>query len=120
MQIQLNTDKNITGSDSLQEKVENIIKHELKHVADEVTRIEVHLNDVNTKKGGLDDKRCMLEARIAGMQPVSTEHRAETVDMAVKGAAEQLTRALKTALAKARTSSRDSIKHADPSVDEPG
>lgn len=100
MQIQLNSDHNITGSAGLQEKVEQVLEQELKHMASEITRIEVHLNDVNSAKGGEDDKRCLLEARVAGMKPIATEHRAATIDLALNGAAEQLSRALKNSLDK--------------------
>lgn len=86
MQIQLNSDKHITGSPGLQERVEQILEQELKHLSDRVTRIEVHLNDVNSGKAGDDDKRCQLEARLAGTNPISVEHRAENVELALRGA----------------------------------
>jgi ribosome-associated translation inhibitor RaiA len=100
MQIQLNSDNHITASAGLQEKVEQVLRQELKYMADEITRIEVHLNDENSAKGGENDKRCLLEARVAGMNPVATEHRAATIDLALNGAAEQLSRALKNSLGK--------------------
>lgn len=115
MQVQLNSDKNIVGSPGLQEHVQNLLEQELKHLAKEITRVEVHLNDENSAKSGADDKRCLLEARVARMQPISTEHRAETIDLAINGAAQQLVRAVKNALGKADTTSRQrvSIKHMD-------
>lgn len=116
MQIQLNSDKHVTGSPGMQEYVERVLAQELKHVADRVTRIEVHLNDVNSGKSGDDDKRCQLEARMAGMQPVSVEHRAATIDLALNGAAEQLARALSNSQGKADAAlkNRDSIRHMEP------
>jgi ribosome-associated translation inhibitor RaiA len=115
MQVQLNSDKNIVGSPGLQEHVQALLEQELKHLAKEITRVEVHLNDANSSKSGSDDKRCMLEARVARMQPISVEHRAATVDLAINGAAEQLSRAVKNSLEKLDTNAkrRVSIKHMD-------
>lgn len=115
MQVQLNSDKNIVGSPGLQEHVQKLLEQELKHVAKEITRVEVHLNDENSAKSGGDDKRCLLEARVARMQPISVEHRASTIDLAINGAAEQLSRAVKSALEKIDTTAkrRVSIKRMD-------
>lgn len=115
MQIQLNSDKHIVGSPELYASIEQKLRQTLKHLANEVTRIEVHLNDENSIKGGIDDKRCLLEARVAKMKPISTEHHAETIDQAVAGAAEQLARALKSALEKEQSNNRnrESIKRLD-------
>lgn len=103
MQIQLNSDNHITGSPGLHDRVEQILLQELKYLSDEITRIEVHLNDENSTKGGDSDKRCLLEARVAGMQPIVTEHKAPTVELAINGAAAQLTRALKNSIEKLNT-----------------
>jgi len=113
MQIQLNTDHHIVGSPQLQERVEQMLTDELKHLADALTRIEVHLNDVNSGKSGEDDKRCQLEARLAGMPPVSVEHRAATLELAINGAAAQLSKVLQRTLDKADTNRKraTSVKH---------
>ena len=115
MQVQLNTDKNIVGSPGLQEHVQKLLEQELKHLAKEITRVEVHLNDENSSKSGTVDKRCLLEARVMKMQPISAEHRAATVDLAINGAVEQLSKALRSVLGKADTTAkrRVSIKHLD-------
>lgn len=54
-----------------------------------LTRVEVHLSDVNGPKGGRD-ARCALEARAAGRQPVAVTNEAHTPDDAVKGAVEKM------------------------------
>lgn len=112
MQIQINTDNHIVGTPELSARIEQKLRQTLKYMEKEITRIEVHLNDVNSIKGGGDDKKCLLEARIAGMNPILTEHYADTIDQAVNGAAEQLARALKSALEKAQAGnkSRSTIK----------
>ena len=45
MIIQINTDKNIAGDERLESYLNTIIKDELSHFSDNITRIEVHLAD---------------------------------------------------------------------------
>lgn len=120
MQIQLNTDKQISGAIGLQGEVERELRQELKHLADRVTRVEVHLNDVNSGKSGETDKRCQLEARMAGRQPISVEHRGPDIYLALSGAAKQLARALNNVQGKEddASRSRDTIRRADPGIAE--
>ncbi|QYF92998.1 hypothetical protein KY495_20175 [Massilia sp. PAMC28688] len=116
MQIQLNSDNRIVGTPELLARVQADLEQELKHVANVITRVEVHLNDVNGAKGGDDDKRCMLEARIKGSQPLAVESRAPTIDQAVSSAAGQLHRAIKSAMGKSDAAEKrsESIRHRDP------
>jgi hypothetical protein len=60
-----------------------------------LTRVEVHLSDVNGPRGG-PDCRCALEARAAGRQPVAVTSDADTPDAAVKGAVAKMGRLLET------------------------
>ncbi len=114
MQIQLNSDRHITASPALQQSVEAILGQSLKHLATELTRVEVHLNDENSSKGGASDKRCLLEARVNGQQPVTVEHKAANMDQAVRGAADQLTRALKNTLDKRKDKRAEASKRMEP------
>lgn len=117
MHIQLNTDTHITESDALAEQVEKILSRELKHRRQDITRVEVHLSDVNSHRGGSHDKRCLLEARITGLQPITAEERADTIERAIIGAAERLSRAVENTIGKAAHSrtSHESIKSLDQS-----
>ena len=95
MQIQVNTDHNIEGGKELFAKVEAVVQKGLGRFRGQVTRIEVHLSDENSaKKGGGDDMRCLLEARPAGLQPVSASHHAATIEQAVDGAVDKMKRVL--------------------------
>ena len=109
MKIQVNSDNHIVGSSELSARIEQKLRQTLKHLAKEITRVEVHLNDENSIKGGADDKKCLLEARIAGMNSIITEHSAGTIDQAVNGAAEQLARALKTAIEKVQANNKNRL-----------
>ena len=102
MIVQLNTDKHITGSPALAAEVERKLGDALKHHVARLTRVEVHLSDLNSSGSGPDDKRCVLEARVAdaGIAPVSASHQASTVALAVDGAGEKLARALSSAFGK--------------------
>lgn len=101
MLIQINKDRNVSGERSLDEWVESEISGGLARFSDRVTRIEVHFGDVNSdKKFGVNDKRCMLEARLAGLRPIVVSHNAATLEQAVTGAVQQLRRSLDTTLGK--------------------
>lgn len=100
MQIQVNTDRHIQGGEDLHERVQGMVEDAVSHLRERITRIEVHLSDENSDKGGDKDKRCMLEARLRGMQPIAVTHQAETLALAIDGAAEKLERALGSALGK--------------------
>ncbi len=94
MQVQTNTDDSVAGRAELAERVETIVQASLDRFRDRITRVEVHLNDENKGKGGVDDKRCLMEARLRGLEPVAVSHYAGTLLEAIGGAVEKLERAL--------------------------
>lgn len=98
MQIQVHT-HDAVGGDNLSERVEAMVAAGLDRFAPHLTRVEIQLGDVNAAKGGATDKRCMIEARPTGHQPVSVTHHAETVALALHGALDKARRALEKALA---------------------
>jgi ribosome-associated translation inhibitor RaiA len=100
MQILVNSDHNIRGSESVTERVEGIVADSLDRFAGRITRIEVHLGDVNGHKLGERDKRCMMEARLAGLKPIAVSHQAPTLLEAIDAAAEKLERAIGHVLGK--------------------
>lgn len=94
MKIQINTDHTIDGRETLVQHAENVVKHTLGHLSEHISRIEVHLSDENGQKGGENDKRCVMEARLEGHQPVAVTDEAETLHQAIEGAASKLKHAL--------------------------
>jgi ribosome-associated translation inhibitor RaiA len=71
----------------------------LERFSDQVTRVEVHLSDENSdKKSGGADIRCLLEARLAGRQPVAVTDEAATLEQAVDGAVRKMRRSLDSTL----------------------
>lgn len=99
MQIQVNTDGNIEGGDRLVQEVKETVSHSLERFGNRITRIEVHLSDINAEKGGRDT-RCVMEARASGLDPVAVDELAEDVQRAVRGAVGKLRRALDSRLGK--------------------
>jgi len=99
MLVQINTDNNIAGSETLTQHAEAAVREALDHLIEHITRVAVHLSDENSdKKGGTDDMRCMLEARLASHQPIAVSHQAATLEQAIDGAAKKLRHSLDSAL----------------------
>jgi ribosomal subunit interface protein len=100
MTIQINSDNNILGTEALSNYLESTIADTLKRFENHITRIEVHLNDENSHKNGINDKRCMIEARLEGMQPIAVTAHGDSIQEALKEALIKLKSALKSALGK--------------------
>jgi ribosome-associated translation inhibitor RaiA len=98
MQVQVNTDRHIRGHITLAARVRATVESALERFSDHITRVEVHLSDENGDKEGENDKRCMMEARIEGLQPVAVTQLAATLDDAIDGAAGELTRLIEHTL----------------------
>ena len=99
MLIQVHTDNHVHGSANLKGDVESNLRESLARYSERLTRIEVFLSDTNAHKGGVD-KKCVLEARPAGLQPIAVSHVAEHLTEAIDGAVERLLRALEHSLGK--------------------
>ncbi|MEP6763425.1 MAG: HPF/RaiA family ribosome-associated protein [Gemmatimonadaceae bacterium] len=100
MQIQVNTDHNIDGKESTAQWVESIVEKALSRHSDQITRVEVHISDENGSKAGTRAMRCKMEARLEHRQPTTVTSNADTVDAAVRDAAEKLHRAIDSVIGK--------------------
>ena len=99
MLIEINTDTNIEGDNTLTQQVKDMVSNALDHYSEHITRIEVYLSDENSdKKTGINDMRCLLEVTLTGLEPVVVSHQAETIAQAVDGAADRMKRSLTSAL----------------------
>ena len=95
MQVQVSTDNHIPGDERLSEYAQTVIGDSLARFQDRVTRVDVHLSDeIGTNKRADDDKRCSLEAHVAGHQPVAVTHHAANVRDSITGASHKLQRVL--------------------------
>ncbi|GAA5785271.1 ribosomal subunit interface protein [Chitiniphilus shinanonensis] len=94
MQIQVRTDHHIHGGEALNQRVEQTLRGEFARFGDQLTRLEAHFADTNGDKGGGNDIRCTLEARLAGLTPQAATHDADDIDIALDGAIDKLVRQL--------------------------
>jgi hypothetical protein len=102
MQVLFSTDHTIDGHERLASYATEVVNHILGRFDQHVTRIEVHLTDIDGAKDIGEDKRCVMEARIEGRPPVAVTHLADEVGPALDGAARKLRRALDTVFGKMR------------------
>lgn len=99
MLVRVTTDNNIAGSENLNREVDDILADVVGRFGERITRVEVFLADENSRaKTGQNDKRCTMEARLAGMQPIAVSEQAPSVRQAVTGAAEKLEKTLSRTL----------------------
>ncbi len=100
MQIQINTDKNIEGSQRLEAYVNEKVSKALNRFSDQITRIEVHLSDQNGDKGGKDDQQCKMEVRLKGLQPITITAKESNMEQAISAAIEKMKASLDKTLGK--------------------
>ncbi len=103
MLIQINTDNHIEGRERMEAYFRSVLEENLQRFEDQVTRLEVHLGDENSEKFGTDDKRCMIEARLAGKQPVAVINHSDTIEKAFNGAIDKIKKVLATTFDKMKT-----------------
>jgi ribosomal subunit interface protein len=108
MQIQFNTDESVSGREALARHAEEVVARVLERFSNDVTRVEIHLSDSNGNKAGENDKRCLMEARVAGRQPIAVTEQANTLHQAIDGAAQKMKRALDSTLGKLGDHKRNS------------
>lgn len=103
MQIQLNTDKNVTVNEDFIASSESLVSEELSRYSEQITRVEVHFSDEDGNKDGFNDKRCLMEARLAGMQPIAVTHQANTHEQAFWGAIDKLKNSLEKTIGRLKS-----------------
>jgi hypothetical protein len=96
MQIQFNTSNIGAEDEKIVDRLDDFFNTNLSRFKEKITRLEVHLTDENSHKDGQNDKRCMLEARIAGMQPIAVSTQANSFEEATKMASGKLKNKLDT------------------------
>lgn len=96
MQVFIQTDRHIALTEKQRERFEQDLAKAMGHFDARLTRIEAHLSDVNSARGGDNDKRCLLEARPSGRQPLAVDHQAPTLELAIAGASSKLVSAMES------------------------
>lgn len=100
MEVIFNTDKHIDGKERVGSYFTKQIKQDLSRFEEKLTRVEVHLSDVNSTKGGEKDIKCVLELRPKGLKPVVVSNIADTVEKAITGATKKADSSLTSLLGK--------------------
>jgi ribosome-associated translation inhibitor RaiA len=100
MTIQLNTDKSLVIHENFGTEIKELLTKELSHFSEHITRLEVHLSDENGSKEGINDKRCVLEARLPNRQPTAVTADANTHEQSVKAATDKMKHALDSIIGK--------------------
>jgi Sigma 54 modulation protein / S30EA ribosomal protein len=96
VKIQVNSDKNIAVDSKLTGFIEGEVNRILKRYARRLTRVEIHLSDVNSQKFGTRDKRCRVEARPAGHRPLTASNGAATIEYALVSALTKMRNSLES------------------------
>ena len=114
MQIQVHTNDNIQGGESLIRWAQDEAAAKLARFREHVTRVELFLSDVDAGKSGVDDKRCVIEARPAGRQPLTVTADADKTADAFTASIDKLIRALETDLGRVKDrNARETIRTQD-------
>ncbi|MBC7554519.1 MAG: HPF/RaiA family ribosome-associated protein [Taibaiella sp.] len=109
MTIQINSDKNLAVHEAFGDKLKDTLSDKLSRFSEHITRLEVHLSDENGSKEGIHDKRCMIEARFEGRQPVAATNHAGTYDQAVDGAIDKIKAVLDSAIGRVKDHHRHQV-----------
>ena len=100
MKILVNSDKTINIDANLTRLVEGEVSRILGRFEKRLTRVEIHLSDVDNKKTGRADKRCLIEVRPAGDRPLSASAITTATESAVGEATRKMQRSLTTFFAR--------------------
>ncbi|MBK0382971.1 HPF/RaiA family ribosome-associated protein [Pedobacter sp. SD-b] len=90
MTIQVNTDNHIDGKEDFNTYIKDLFNDKLKRFDAHLTRIEVHLSDENAGRGGSDDKKCNVEARLEGHEPIFASATASEMHIAISEALQKI------------------------------
>ena len=107
MQFQFNSDSSVMGTENVAERIENAVRTKLSRFEDRLTRVEVHVSDENARKGGSDDKTCLIEVRPRGGKPIGVTEHAGDVDTAARKAAGTMAQRLERVLGKSERHKHD-------------
>lgn len=103
MEILINTDHNISGSQEMRSYMKADLESAFERFSEHLTRLEVKISDKNASKEGENDKKCVLEARLKGMQPIAVTGQGNSIDQAVTDATNKMKNSLDSVMGKLRS-----------------
>jgi ribosome-associated translation inhibitor RaiA len=102
MLVQVNAGNGVHVQEDVATRIEGNVKAALSRFAQDITRVEIHLSDENRDKGGDDDMRCLMEARVNGRPPIAVTNFAGDLPLAIDGATDKLEKAITHELGRLR------------------
>jgi ribosome-associated translation inhibitor RaiA len=115
MEINVNTDNTIDRHQGLDERVRDVVESSISRF-EQVRRVDVHLSNQNGQKHEDGDNYCMMEARVAGYEPVVVHAHAADLHLSISAAAAKLKRALDSALGRLNDKNKREPVPMDPEV----
>jgi hypothetical protein len=85
MLVQINTDNRVEGTETSAAAIEERVRERLSRFTDRLTRVEVHIRDLDGDRRGGQGIEAKLESRPAGGQPIVVSDQAASIDSAVAG-----------------------------------
>ncbi len=119
MNIQINTGHNIQSNETLIAKFRSTIERSLIRISDHITSLEVHMKDEDGIKKGKNDKRCLIEARLEGRQPIVVTEHSSNLNQALDGAIEKLIRMIERIIGRQRNQRNHKIEQSTPELEFP-
>src|SRR5215469_2085319 len=100
MKILVNSDSSIAMDARLAKYIVGEGSELLDRFSDRLTRVEIHVSDIDRGKTGKVDKRCLVEVRPTRMKPLVASAQTKDMKTAVNQAMRKMVRALNTTLGK--------------------
>lgn len=94
MLIQFNTDNHVAVYQEYAPDIISELERSLSRFSSQITRVEVYLHDTNAERSGSADKRCTIEVRASGYEPIAVSDDAAALLTAFSGARDKLVRTL--------------------------
>jgi ribosome-associated translation inhibitor RaiA len=121
MQILVDADDHLHGSQDLTARIEGVVEGALERFSERIIRVEVRLSDLNSHRAGERDMCCHMEAHAGGLRPIAVSHEAVTLTEAIHTTASKLERALHHALGRVKAKpARAAVAEPDDSAEDLG
>ena len=98
MLVEIRMDSSIHGGEDLSAHTKSVVEEALCRFLDQIRRVDIHLGTTNNHKAGNGDKRCMIEVRMDGREPIVVTREATTLAPAIHDAIHALKQTIENAL----------------------
>ena len=102
MLIQFNHDNHVEAHQEFVPDIIAQLESSLARFAAQVTRVEVYMHDMNADRSGDADKRCTIEVKASGYDPIAVSSDAANIMTAFHGARDKVVRTLDRRLGRLR------------------